>query len=308
MIRSAIHFLRLFALAVPMMLTATAEEAAPPDKALLWKVEGNGLEKPSHLFGTVHLTTPRIENLHPAAQRAFDAADTVATELSLDPMVQVAATALLMRGDGSTLSNSIGEELAEKLQATLKGINPALDAAVFEPMKTWAVAMAVVLLPHQLEGRNALDHLIWERATKAGKETLGLEKMKDQVAAFEVLDEAEQVIYLRSTLENFDKNDRLLRQMIAAYEKGDADAIDRIMTESMRDLGDGERERAIGDKLIKSLLTARDRTMAVTIDKILRDDLSKSRFIAVGAGHLVSETSIRAHLEKKGWKITRVAE
>ena len=96
--------------------------------------------------------------------------------------------------------------------------------------------------------------------------------------------------------------------MIADYEKGDADAIDRIMTDSMRDLGDGEKERAIGEKLVKSLLLERDRTMAETIDTMLREDPAKSRFIAVGAGHLISETSIRAHLEKKGWKIQRITE
>jgi len=308
MIRSAIHFLRPLAFTFPLVLSAAADEAAPPDKPLLWKIEGNALAKPSHLFGTVHLTTPRIAKLHPAAQRAFDKADTVATELSLDPKEQMAGVMVMMRDDGSTLSESIGEELAGKLQARLKGINPARDAAVFEPMKTWTVAAAVVLLPHQLEGRKALDQLIWNRAKDAGKEAIGLENLKDQAAAFEVLDEEEQVIYLGATLENFDKNARILRQIIADYEKGDAESIDKAMVESMRDLGDGERERAIGEKLVKSLLFERDRTMAETIDAMLREDPAKSRFIAVGAGHLVGEKSIRKHLEDKGWKITRITD
>jgi uncharacterized protein len=307
MIHPAISFLRPLALAIPLMLTAAAEEAAPPDKPLLWKIEGGELKKPSHLFGTIHLTTPRIEKLHPSAQLAFDAADTVATEISLDPKVQMAAVALMMRKDDKTLSESIGDDLATKLEATLKGINPQLDAAVFQPMKTWAVAAAVVLLPQQLEGRKALDDLIWKRAKKAGKETLGIEEMKDQFAAFEVLDETEQVIYLRVTLEKFEENNRLVRGMIVDYEKGDAEAINQTMVKSMRDLGDGEKEKAIGEKLIKSLLVERDRKMAETIDKMLRENPAKSRFIAVGAGHLVGETGIRAHLEKKGWKITPVA-
>jgi uncharacterized protein YbaP (TraB family) len=306
MIHPAISLLRPLALVIPLIVTAIAEEVAPPDKPLLWKIEGGELKKPSHLFGTIHITTPRIEKLHPAAQRAFDAADTVATEISLDPKTQMAAVALMMRKDDKTLSESIGDDLAAKLEATLKGINPQLDAAVFDPMKTWAVAMAVVLLPQQLEGRKALDDLIWKRAAKAGKETLGIEEMKDQFAAFEVLDEAEQVIYLRVALEKFEENNRLLREMIADYEKGDGEAINRTMVESMRDLGDGEKEKAIGEKLVKSLLTERDRTMAETIDKMLRQDPAKSRFIAVGAGHLVGNASIRAHLEKKGWKISRI--
>ena len=306
MIRNAIHFLRALALTVPTALTLSAQEAEPPDKPLLWKVEGNSLEKPSYLFGTIHLTTPRIEKLHPAAQQAFDAADTVATEMAMDPEIQIASAMLVMRKDGSTLSESIGEELTGKLETTLKGINPALDVAIMEPMKTWAVAAAVTVLPYQLEGRKALDQLIWQRAKDADKQTVGLETMKEQVAAFEVLDEAEQVVFLKSTLENFAKNGRLLREMIADYEKGDAESINRTFIKSIRELGENERERAVGEKLLKSILTGRDRTMAETIDAMLRKDFSKTRFIAVGAGHLIGENSIRTHLEKKGWKINRI--
>lgn len=306
MIRTVFHFLRVLALTVPAALSLSAQEAAPPDKPLLWKIEGNSLEKTSYLFGTIHLTTPRIEKLHPAAEKAFDASDTVATEISMDPEVQLASVMLMMRKDGSTLSKSIGEELTGKLDVTLKGINPALDSAIMQPMKTWAVAAAVTLLPYQLEGRKALDQLIWQRAKDADKQAIGLETMKEQVAAFEVLEEAEQVVFLKSTLENFAKNDRLLREMISDYEKGDAEAINRTFIKSIRELGENERERAVGEKLLKSIMTGRDRTMAETIDAMLRKDSSKSHFIAVGAGHLVSDNSIRAHLEKKGWKINRI--
>jgi uncharacterized protein YbaP (TraB family) len=226
----------------------------------------------------------------------------------MEPEIQLASAMLIMRKDGSTLSDSIGEELTGKLETTLKGINPALDAAIMEPMKTWAVAAAVTMLPYQLEGRKALDQLIWQKAKDADKQTIGLETMKEQVEAFEVLDEAEQVVFLKSTLENFAKNDRLLREMIADYEKGDAESINRTFIKSIRDLGENERERAVGEKLLKSIMIGRDMSMATTIDAMLRKDYAKTRFIAVGAGHLIGEHGIRAHLEKKGWKISRVTD
>src|SRR5690606_16831784 len=48
-------------------------------KGLLWKLEKPG-EMPSFLFGTMHLTDPRVVTLPPAAQKAFDGADTVIIE------------------------------------------------------------------------------------------------------------------------------------------------------------------------------------------------------------------------------------
>lgn len=285
---------------------SAGEAAAPPDQPLLWRVEGPGLTTPSHLFGTIHLSTPRIARLHPAAQRAFDAADALVTEISLDPQAQLTGSAVLMRGDGGTLSASAGPEVMKALDQRLKAINPALGTEVFDPMKTWAAAAGAVMLPHQLKGGQALDQILWNLATKGGKKASGLETMKEQAAAFEVLDEKEQVAYLRETLASWDKNEALMARMIAAYEKGDADAIGALMVESIRDFGEDEASRKLGEKLLKSLLTDRDLRMAERIDALLRRDPTQSRFIAIGAAHLIGDTSVRKHLETRGYRIERV--
>jgi uncharacterized protein len=305
-----IFALRLIVPLAGLALPASADQAAaPPDRPLLWKIESDALQKPSHLFGTIHLATPRIAKLHPAAAQAFDQADAVVTEISLDAKTQLEAAALMMRNDGSTLSESIGEDTAAKLDEILKGINPAFTAELFEPMKTWAVAAAVVMLPYQMKGDKSLDQLLWQRAGGEGKPTSGLEELKDQLAAFEGgLNEAEQVVYLRATLENLDESAALVKEIIAAYEKGDEDAIGTLMVQSIRDFGKNEEERAIGKRLLKRLLTDRDVTMSATIDETLKQQPGKSHFFAVGAGHLIGEASILKHLEAKGYRITRIAD
>jgi uncharacterized protein YbaP (TraB family) len=285
-----------------------AEEAAHPDRPMLWSVESAASETPSYLFGTVHMSNPRIAKLHPAAERAFDQAAVLMTEITLDVKEQIEGTALMMRGDGSKLSESIGEELSAQLEKVLKDINPALGVELFEPMKTWAAAMGVVMLPYQLKGDKALDQILWDRAKAAGKTTDGLETLKQQVAAFEILNEEEQVTYLRETITNLEENRKLLEQLIGAYEKGDDKVIEELMLQSIRDFGKGEKERELGERLLKSLLTDRDVSMAATIDKTLREAPAKSHFFAVGAAHLLGDASILKHLEKKGYKITRITE
>jgi uncharacterized protein YbaP (TraB family) len=302
--------IRLIAPLAALGSHASADQAAaPPDRPLLWKIESDALQKPSHLFGTIHLTTPRISKLHPAAERAFGQADAVVTEIPLDPKTQLEAAGLMMRDDGSKLSQSIGEDTAAKLGAALNNINPAFTAEIFEPMKTWAVATAVVMLPYQLKGAKSLDQLLWQRATAEDKPASGLEGIKDQLDAFEGgLSEAEQVTYLRATLENLDEGAALFEEIIAAYEKGDENAIGELMVRSIRDFGKNDEDRAIGTRLLKRLLTDRDVTMAETIDGILKKQPGKSHFFAVGAAHLIGDTSIRKHLETKGYRITRITE
>src|SRR5438874_12600759 len=54
-----------------------AEAAVTPNgKGLLWKLEKPG-ERPSLLFGTMHMTDPRVTALPPSAQKAFEAAGTI---------------------------------------------------------------------------------------------------------------------------------------------------------------------------------------------------------------------------------------
>lgn len=309
--KSPIAFaIRLIAPLAALACHASADQAAaPPDRPILWKIESDALQKPSHLFGTIHLTTPRIAQLHPAAERAFGQADAVVTEITLDPKTQIEGAALMMREDGSKLSESIGADTAAKLDATLKDINPAFTAELFEPMKPWAAATAVVILPYQLKGAKSLDQMLWQRATNENKSTSGLEEMKDQLAAFEGgLSEAEQVTYLRATLDNLDESTALIEEMIASYEKGDENAISELMVRSIRDFGKNEQERAIGKRLLKRLLTDRDVTMAATIDGMLKKHPGKSHLFAVGTAHLIGDTSIRKHLEAKGYRITRITE
>ena len=70
----------------------TEAAATPNGKGLLWKLEKAG-ERPSFLFGTMHMTDPRVTALPPAAQKAFDAADTVVIETTevLDKQKMMAA-------------------------------------------------------------------------------------------------------------------------------------------------------------------------------------------------------------------------
>jgi len=301
------RFTSLVATCLGLAVSAFAAPA-PPDKPFLWRVEGNGLETPSHLFGTIHLSNDRIARLHPAADRAFEEADVFHAEISMEAMNQNLGIMLMIRRDEKRLSDSIGPELTDRLKAHLQGIRPGLDIAILQPMKTWAAAMMIVMLPHQLEGREALDTILWNRATQLGKATSGLEKIEDQIGAFDKLNEAEQIIYLRETLAALSDEEDPMAKMIAAYESGDEKKLHQILTDSMKLDGDDDQVRATSERLIKALITDRDISIAARIHEILTGQPEKSHFFAVGAAHYLGENSVRKHLADKGYKITRILE
>src|SRR5690606_17387320 len=65
----------------PALLASIRSEAArtPNGSGLLWKIEKEGIA-PSYLFGTMHMTDPRVTSLTSDAQSAFDSSSTVVIE------------------------------------------------------------------------------------------------------------------------------------------------------------------------------------------------------------------------------------
>lgn len=298
--------LALFAAIAP---ASADDEAKHPLKPLLWKVEGEGLEKPAYLFGTIHLSKDVVTTLHPAAQKAFDEAGALHVEIAMDAAGLQAAVPLVMRKDGKTLAESIGKELSAQVDAELKLVNPALDATPFQPMKTWYLAATLPVLKDQLAGGQPLDMVLWERAEKAGKKTAGMETVEGQTRGFDELAEADQVILLEETLRLL-KTERTegkdtMKALLAAYVAGEPAKIVEEFDKGLREMAEGEHKE-LGERLMKRILTDRDKIMADYIMATLKKDPGTVHFFAAGAAHFCSEKSIRSHLETAGYKITRI--
>lgn len=286
-----------------------AEDLKHPAKPLLWKVEGKNLEKPSYLFGTLHIGAKEVTTLHPLAREAFDSAEIIYTELPMDPASQLAIGPLIIRKDGQTLHESIGEELAARLDEELKLINPALDAAPFQSLKTWIVGTTLTLLPDQLTGNKSLDVVLWDEAVAAGKKTGALETAESQLGIFDEMTEEEQVITLSETIRSLKEdreNDRNTFDLLKdAYLSGEPERLEEEMQRALDAIADSEFKE-VSEKFMKRLIADRDVTMAATIVEILTKDPATIHFFAAGAGHFSSKTSIRSHLEKAGYTVTRI--
>ncbi|MGD1979714.1 MAG: TraB/GumN family protein [Akkermansiaceae bacterium] len=280
-----------------------------PVNPALFKIEGKGLKKPSYLFGTIHIGDPRVTTFHPEAEKAFTSADHVYGEIDMNPAKMLGAARMMMRSDNKTLSKSIGPELSKELNQFIKGINPALNTAPFESMKTWVMVMQLPLLQLQLEGGEALDAVLQKRARKDKKTVAGLETVESQLKIFNDLKEEEQVMMLKSTLELLveekkdDKNPT--QELIDLYLTGTIpDFGDYILKMSERGDQSDEKMNALNEKIMKQLFDDRNIKMADGIAKALEKEPGDVHFFAVGAGHYVGETAVQKLLIKKGYKIT----
>jgi uncharacterized protein YbaP (TraB family) len=308
----AASLLRVFLVVAACLLPATLHaEPEHPLKPLLWKVEGPGVEKPAYLFGTIHIGKTAAAKLHPAADKAFKQATVLHTEAPFDPATQTASIGMLTRTDGKELAESIGPDLSKRVAEELKHINDELDSTPFQTVKTWYVAYMLPMLPYMLDGAKPLDMALWDRAEKAKKKTSGMQTPEEQAIGFEELTEEEQTTLLKNTLVMMKKyrveRKDPMAELVTAYISGDIEQIDAQATKSIEETFHGE-DKALGERLLKSILTDRDAIMTDYIDATLKKSPAEVHFFAAGAAHYTGKESVRVRLERRGYKVTRIEE
>jgi hypothetical protein len=283
------------------LLIAPATEGAetPFGKGLLWRIERSSAPA-SHVFGTIHLTDPRVTELPAPVAAAFDKSRKLAMEVVLEDDMPVRMARFMTLGRGRTLDEVLGNELFLRLIVVTEtyGIpEPALRR-----LKPWA-AMTVIAVPREEQerraaGRLALDLVLDARARQRAMPVIGLEKLEEQLAVFDGLPEADQVALLRQVVDTHGELAAVSGEMIGYYLKRDIGGLLDWM--ARKSAGDDPRLRRI---FLDRLLIGRNQNMSARAEPLFAEG---GAFVAVGAGHLPGGKGLLSLLSARGYRITRV--
>ncbi|WP_420408003.1 TraB/GumN family protein [Hoeflea sp.] len=291
------------------MAKARAEAAAVPNgKGRLWKVEKPGVA-PSWLFGTMHVTDPRVVTMPEAADEAFDAADTVVIETIdiLDPAKAQAALLsrpeLTMFTDGNTLVSFLDETDARLVEEELA--RRGIPLALVSRMKPWMIAGMLAMPPCEMarknEGAAFLDVRIVEDARAEGKTLLGLESIGEQMTAMADLPMEFHVRGLVETIRLADLMPDIMATMTELYLEGEIALIMPTIMAAGPETGEGDTDGYA--QFEERIVLMRNRVMAERAAPILAEG---NAFIAVGALHLPGEEGLVSLLRDAGYTISAV--
>ena len=291
----------------PAKLEALRKEAAatPNGHGLLWKIEKPGV-RPSYLYGTMHLTDPRVLALSGAAEAAYQGADTVVIETDeiLDPKAPMKVMAespeLMMFMDGTTLDKIIPADKLDAVKTSLsdRGI-PLGSVNRMQPwMLTSMLALPACEMTRKKQGIAFLDIKLAQDAKASGKQIAGLETIKDQLGAMASLPAQFHIDGMIEMLALGPKMTDLFETMTILYTQGDIGMIFPLMRSISPDgSATGENYAEFEEKMVN----ARNRTMAERAGPII----SKGNvFIAVGALHLPGEEGLVSLLKKQNYTMT----
>ena len=251
---------------------ATAQ-AASGDKSLLWQVSGKGLDKPSYIFGTIHLICSSDYIWTSKMQQAFQKAQEICFEMDMDdPAVMMTIAMGLMDNSGKTLEDYFKPEDYKKLSNYIRD-TLGMSISMLESMKP-------TILP---------EEKLMDAARKAKKNIVGMEKPEEQIELFNKLPTDSVIKEVMDMVNGIDQEDTTYNKMINAYKTQDLPALDDLIN----------RSKELDDNMTAFV----DERNIKWIPRMVDMMDQKSMFFAVGAGHLWGENGIINLLRKEGYAV-----
>lgn len=268
---------------------------------LLWKISGTDLKKHCYLYGTMHISDPRIFEWTKATEKAFKKSKWVYTELKDEDFSNPNKLLTDLRmPDSLSIRNLLDSNSYIALQDlfTVEIGVPLTPFVNMPPLFILMIAGLEEVAPRSKPG-TALDSYIYQRAKRNGKRVNGIETMEEQMAVFTDVPYPEQAEWLKDFILSGQNELSLPKEdsLTFYYLEGDLDGIWGYYLRN-------EGNTGIMKRLEDVLLLRRNETMTERSLQAFRDH--GKTFVAAGALHLPGPDGLIARLRALGYTVEKL--
>lgn len=284
-------------LLLSLVTLTTWAQSGKENNTLLWKISGNGIEKPSYLFGTIHLLCADDAVLSYNMRKAISNCDEVYLEVDMDNLFEMlgAMNKMKMKGD-TTLKDLLSEADYRKVKNYFENKSSMLPFSMLETYKPILAASTLEEGSLPCDNTTMMEQVIMGEAKENNKKIKGLETMSYQAGILDSIPyklQAEQLVSYIDSATNGDKDNKQMKEMFDAYKKQDLQKLEALMVETDPGMAG----------FTDILLYHRNQNWIKKLKTLLAD---KALVIAVGAGHLPGEKGLINLLRKEGYTVTPV--
>ena len=241
---------------------------------LLWEISGNGLKRPSYLFGTMHILCAEDAQLSENLKDIIKNSDQIYFELDMDDMQEMmGALQYLRMNDGQKISELLTPEEYKKVETYFKENNFPMPMSMMNRFKPYFVSSLIGEQMLTCEQKNGMEMQIMQESKKWKKDIKGLETTKFQASIFDSIPYAKQAKDLVNYIDSIDTYKKVMLEMVDVYRQQDLVRMDSLMHKSDPGM----------EEYMDILLFDRNRRWTQDMPKLMT---GQSLLFAVGAGHL----------------------
>lgn len=254
-------------------------------QSLLWKVTGNGLESPSYLYGTMHISDKRVFAFDSTVTKALESCEAYACETKKKraPILLTIKTAFMKEKMECLLSDSVYYLLDSIVSKFGK------DIRMYNRLKPLFAAQMLSSQANPNKGIILDAYLLQEAKTKK-KRCYALEHERDALEKY-------NRISIEYQVQRFSDYILFLSSDSTYLTRHPQERIDNYLQFRL----DSAQEGSIIDSF---LVIERNAVFADNIVKIANK--KKSVFCAFGCGHLLGKEGVVAILRRRGYNVEPV--
>ena len=279
---------------LPYLLYAQSKSKVRKYPSLLWEITGNGLKKPSYLFGTMHVSSKLAFHLADSFYMGIRNADVVALEtnpeswqedmskyetgeMGYSPSGRFAGY-LAIPNDYLTINTLKFYKYDKKIERSLYSNPSTINNLLYRSYGNES---------SDFEEDTYLDMYIYQCGKKWGKKVAGVERYAESM---KLMQEAyKDAAKDRSKKRSYEVDEEYSSgKLQEAYRKGNLDQLDSI-----------NKLNSFSEAFDEKFLYKRNEIQAFSIDSILKSDATL--FVGVGAAHLPGKRGVIEILRDKGY-------
>lgn len=275
--------------------------------ALLWKVTGKDITKPSYILGTHHLTDISFLDRIEGFTKSFESCNTIVGELDLrnkTELTQTVQQSVVISKNEKGYRELLSEEDFNKLNSDLiKHLGMPLEPFINVKPTLLSTLLAAKMYSsvnpnYNPQSHTAIDEYVQVLAKQQGKTVKGLETAEDQIKALFSDPIEEQLEELICTLNEAQSALESIKQMEQLYENKDLNGLYKLAFDD-----DNSSVCPMRGEKKHTILDNRNEQWLKKLPQLLKDD---SNFIAVGALHLAGKEGLLYQLAEMGYTIEAV--
>ncbi len=268
---------------------------------LLWKVSGNGLERPSYILGTYHLAPASMLDEIPGMDQAFEGCDVVVGELKKEDMMNpnglMGLASMMMAPADSTLDKLYTPEQYKVIEQVFNKYcgSMGLSLGMMSRLKPEAINLLITLMrvgSMEMSNTDLIDIGAQERGSQLGRATMGFETLEEQAKLLFSDPIAKQAQSLLKACEEDDVQDEQAQALKDAYMSQDMNRMEALFTEAAEDGWDEDK--------MDSMVTRRNRNW---VGKLVTMMPEQACLVCVGAAHLFGDQGLLQLLRNEGYTV-----
>jgi len=265
------------------------------ETSILWEISGNGITKPSYLFGSLKFIGEKEYYLPKEATQNILHSDLFAIEDQVDHHAQHELNKALHFPKGESLATHLSAEdykkVADFFESEFKIPRKQFDSnyAKLKPLAT-SILMTRLALGETVK---FYDIELLRYAKKNKLKTFSLEAVDREAQALNSFSITDQSAALLHSVNNFDQQKEEYRKLMQDYPQGNLEEIFKYTLHAFEN----------NEQFVEEFYFKRNEEWLPKIERMVKENVA---FISVGVSHLEGSRGLLTLLQSKGYTLSPI--